>query len=454
MSEKVVKSANASMDLTEGAIWKQLLLFSLPILLSNLFQQLYNTMDAAMVGALVSSDALAAVGSTGALINLIICLFVGLSTGATVVISRFYGAKDSINVERSVHTSVAISILSGIFLTIVGIILSPLMLTLMKTPPEVIDMSTLYIQIIFGGMIPQMLYNILSGILRAVGDSKRPLYYLVIGGVANIIMNYIFIAFFHLGVAGAALATVASQIIAVVLIAVQLMRTHESFRLDLRKIKINGGILLSIVKIGVPAGIQSMMYSVSNLLIQSNINVFGSNAMAGCAAYSKIDGFLYMPLNAFGLAATTFTGQNMGACKYDRVKKGAITGVMMGVCTSIIGVIIVFFTARYFVSIFTQGNAEAIEYGISFMKIIAPFYWVFSATEVLGGVIRGAGSALSSTIITALNICLLRVLMVSLLMPFVNDIRLVFLAYPVSWIVSSTTFLIYYKFGHWMKKTI
>ncbi|MFA6947472.1 MAG: MATE family efflux transporter [Eubacteriales bacterium] len=446
-----MKIQTAPRDLTQGAIWKQLFLFSIPILLCNLFQQLYSTVDAAIVGSSVGSDALAAVGSTGSLISLIVGFFMGLSSGASVVVSRFYGAHDDENVALSVRTSFALAILCGIFLTIFGYFASPFLLRVMKCPENVIGMSETYLKILFLGMIPNMIYNIGAGILRAVGDSRNPLIYLVISGVINFFLDLLLVAVIPLGVAGAAIATIISQAAAAVMVSAQLMRTEGALRLRWRELKLDRSILLSVVRIGVPAGLQSMLYAISNMLIQTNINSFGSDAMAGCAAYGKIDGFLYMPLNAFGLAATTFTGQNMGAQKHDRVKRGALVGVGLGASTSLAGAAIVLAVAPMFVSIFTKGNAEAVRYARMEMFLIAPFYCIFAPTEVLSGVIRGAGSALTSTLITASTICAFRVGMITLFMPYFHDIRLVFAAYPASWLLCSATFIIYYKFGKWIK---
>lgn len=438
-------------DLTVGSIWQELLLFSLPILFCNLFQQLYNTVDAAVVGAWVSSDAIAAVGSTGSLISLLTSFFMGLGAGVGIVVARYRGAADEENLHKSVHTSFALAIICGVFLTAVGIGLSPALLRLMKTPDRVFDSSLLYLRIYFGGMVPIMLYNIGAGVLRAVGDSRRPMWYLFISGIINVIVDVIAVVALNMGVAGVAWATVLSQIVAAVLVIVTLMRENAPWRLRPQKIRIHGHILLQAIKIGIPAGLSGVLYAVSNMLIQTNINVFGPDAMAGNAAFGKIDGFLYMPLNAFGLAATTFVGQNIGARKLDRVKRGAITAVLLGFAVSAAGAVVVFLVSEPLLQIFTKQNAEAVRYGLIAMHYLAPFYCIFSATEVLSGVVRGAGSPLQSTIITAVCICALRVTLVSILQPIFNDIRVVFIAYPISWSVSSITFLLYYRFGKWIK---
>lgn len=440
------------MDLTEGVIWRRLLVFSIPILLCNLFQQLYNTVDAAILGGFVGSDAIAAVGSTGSLISLLVGFFLGLSSGASVVVARHWGAKDD-DISPSVHTSMVLGIACGVLLTVLGIALCVPLLRLMKSPEEVIGLSATYLRIYFAGMVPSMIYNIGAGILRAVGDSRRPLIYLVISGVANFLLDFLFVVGFNWSVAGAAFATVLSQILSAVLVVIQLMTTGLGYKLELKKLRVNFRLLWSIVRIGVPAGLQSMMYAISNILIQTNINTFGADAMAGCAAYGKIDGFMYMPLNSFGLAATTFTGQNMGADKPDRVRKGARAGILMGLVSSVSMGLIVVLTGERLMTVLTGGNLEAVRYGVTMMWIMAIFEWTFVPTEILCGVIRGAGSAFVSTCMTAVCVCVFRVVVITIFMPIVNDIRLVFALYPISWSICSAAFIIYYKLGHWMRRT-
>lgn len=317
-------------DLTQGSIWKNLIIFAFPIMCANLFQQLYNTVDSLVVGQFVGHTALAAVGATGSLTGLVIGFFMGMGTGSGVVISQYYGAKDHVNLEKSVHTAMAIAIAFGIILGVIGIIISPFLLTLMNTPDDVMDQAVLYLRIYFGGVITLTVYNIGSGILRAVGDSKRPLYYLIVSGIANVVFNLLFVCVFNMGVAGVAWGTILSQLLSCILVIINLVKCTDSYRLDLKRIRFDKEIFFRIAKIGLPAGVQSMVISLSNIVIQSKVNIFGSVAMAGYSAANRIDGFVYMPLNALSLAMTTFTAQNLGARKMHRAKKGTRTAIIMG----------------------------------------------------------------------------------------------------------------------------
>ena len=315
--KKVMQNA-----ITEGVIWKQLLLFFFPIVLGTFFQQLYNTADAIIVGKFVGKEALAAVGgTTGTLINLLVGFFVGLSSGASVIISQFYGARRSDDVSRAVHTTMALALVSGAVLTALGICFSKSVLIMMGTPADVLDYAVTYINIYFLGMIPSLIYNIGSGILRAVGDSRRPLVFLISATMTNIVLDVVLVIGLDLGVAGAAAATVLSQVVSAVLVLVTLCRSPQVYRVQFKKIRFHGDMLVRIVRIGLPAGLQSVMYSLSNIIIQASVNGFGTDVMAAYTAYGKVDGMYWMVINAFGVAITTFVGQNFGARLYDRMKK-------------------------------------------------------------------------------------------------------------------------------------
>lgn len=307
--------------MTEGKIIKGILLFSIPLLIGNLFQQLYNTVDSIIAGNFIGKEALAAVGSSNSLINLIVGLFMGIATGAGVVISQYYGARAEKGMQEAVHTSITISIIGGIVLTGVGVVLSPQILVAMGTPQEVMDKSITYLRIFFCGSVFNILYNMGAGILRGVGDSKRPLYYLCVSSVVNIILDIIFVVVFHMGVAGTAWATVISQVVSAFMVVRALMRDDDIYRLHLKKLGISRIMLKRVLMMGIPSGIQNAIISFSNVVVQANINSFGADAMAGCSSYMKIDGFVILPIMSFGMAAMTFTGQNVGAGKRERVKK-------------------------------------------------------------------------------------------------------------------------------------
>lgn len=379
-------------NLTEGVIWKKIVLFAIPIMLSNLLQQLYNACDSAVVGNFAGSEALAAVGSTGALINLLVGFFLGISTGTGVIFSRYFGADDEKKLLDVMNAAVRLSIICGIFIMIIGLIWTTDLLKIMHCPEDIINLATTYLRIYLLGMVGMLVYNVGSGIIRACGDSKHPLYYLMFSGILNLILNLIFVAGFNMGVAGSALATAISQFFSAFLVIMNLVRIPYSYRLNIRKIKFNKETAKQIIKISVPCGLQSSMFNISNMIVQIKINDFGSVAMAGCAAYEKIDGFLYMPMMALGLSISTFVGQNIGAGKYERIKKGVNVCLVLSVIMTMIGSAIVLLTGGRLLNVFTD-NEEVKNIGILMMFILAPFTWTHSFTEILGGAIRGAGSA-------------------------------------------------------------
>lgn len=443
----------SSVSLTEGPIFKSLLFFSVPLLLSNLFQQLYNSVDSAVVGSYAGDAALAAVGSTAALINLIIGFFLGISTGTNILYAMHFGAGDRQGLKKLINSAMLISIICGAVISVLGVLGAETMLRWMGTPEDVLPLSTQYLRIYMAGTIVTLIYNVGAGMIRAEGDSTRPLIYLVIGGITNFILDMIFVAWLGMGAAGAALATILAQLVSAVLIVIRLTRLHEDYRLRPLKMRMNGLAVWDITRISVPCGLQGSMFAISNLLVQSKINSFGSIAMAGVAAYSKIDGFIYMPLMALSLAVSTYVGQNIGAGKFERVQKGIKTCLCMSLVTAVIMAGSVLLLGENVVSIFTK-TPEAQAYAMTQMRFMAPFVAIFVFSDIFGGAIRGAGSTLVVTIISALSICVFRILWLTLLLPVYNDIRVLFLCYPISWTISSIATSIYYFKGAAIKKTI
>lgn len=449
MEEK--QSSNGLM--TEGSISKQLIYFALPLLLGNLFQQLYNTVDSVIVGTYIGSNALAAVNSSTPIINLLVSFFMGISVGAGVIISQYYGAKNSIKLQDSVHTTAAFALVAGFIMTILGIILCPLILKFMGTPEDVMKDSVTYLQIYFGGILGIIIYNVGSGILRAIGDSKRPLYFLVVSSIVNIILDLLFVTKFNMGVKGVALATLIAQFISAFLTIFVLIKSKEDYKLTINKIRFHKVQLIKIIRIGLPSGIQNAIISLSNVIVQSNINSFGALAMAGCGSYTKIDGFALLPVMSFSMALTTFTGQNIGAEKYDRTKKGAKIGVILSAITIVFVSILLMIFAPSILRIFSK-DKDVIYYGTLMMKYLAPFYIFLGLSHILSGVLRGAGLTTVPMVVMICCWCIMRMSWILILVPIFNDIRTVFLAYPVTWFSSTLILCIYFKKADWLHKKI
>jgi len=430
-------------NLTKGPIAKSLIMFALPILFSNLFQQLYNAVDTAVVGRFAGSASLAAVGGTGTVINLLIGFFLGLSTGTGVLYAMHYGAKNHPALKKLIDSALIISILSGLFISLVGIFCSRPMLLWMNTPEEVMPLAMTYLRIYFSGTIVNLIYNVGASIIRAEGDSTRPLIYLVVGGVSNLVLDLALVAGFHTGVAGAAIATVAAQAISAVLVVLRLMKLNPEYRLRPLKMKLDGPIAMDIIRISVPCGLQSSMFHISNLLVQARINAFGTAVMAGMAAYSKIDGFGYMPLQALGLTVSTFVGQNIGAKQFERLRKGIRFCLVLGAGIAIFfsGLIIIF--CRPLLGLFTE-DAAAQEVGMVMMRFLAPFIVVLSFGDVFGAAVRGAGQAAKITAISLFCICVFRILWIMLVLPFFNTMEMVFVVYPISWTLNVICTSIFY----------
>lgn len=438
--------------MTEGVIWKQLIAFSIPLLIGNLFQQLYNTVDSVVVGKYIGSQALAAVGSSNSLINLIIGMFMGISTGAGVIISQYYGAKDEQKLHWAVHTCIALSIIGGLFLSVIGIIVSPIILGWMGTPEEVMESSVIYFRIFFGGSLFNLVYNMGSGILRAVGDSRRPLYFLGVSSVINIVLDLTFVLVFNMGVAGVGYATVIAQMVSAILVVIALMRSEDVYRLELSKIRIDIRMMKRILRLGIPSGVQQSIISFSNVIVQANINVFGAAAMAGFGAYCKIDGFVMLPLQSFCMAATTFTAQNIGAKNISRVKKGISAGLIIGFIYTFTVSIVLYFKVDQVLGIFSSDEA-VIRYGHLAMYSLLPFYGTMTVHNILMGSFRGAGKAMVSMLIGVGNMCILRMLYINFLVPFFPSYEAVLWCYPITWITTMTMDILYLWKAPWLPKT-
>jgi putative MATE family efflux protein len=449
MSHSKTKSVKNS--ITEGVIWKSMLAYFGALLLGAFFQQFYNTVDAVIVGRAVGSDALAAVGGSAAMVvNLFVGFFMGLSSGATVVIAQFFGANREKEVSSAVHTAIAIAILGGAIITVIGLCISSWIIGVMKTPEDTVEASTMYLRIYFAGMIPNLVYNMGAGILRAVGDSKRPLYVLIISCFANIVLDVFFVITLGLGkmgltegVIGVALATVLCQLISAVIVVIMLMKTTGSYRLSLKKIRIDPAMLSRIIKIGFPAGIQTTMYTISNILIQSSINEFGTDAAAAWAAYGKIDVLFWMTVSSLGTTVTTFSGQNFGAGKNDRVHKSARDAFLIALIITIPLSIILYMYGKGFLYVFVD-DANVIDIGVQMIKYLAPFYITYIGVEVFSGTLRGLGTALVPMFLTLSGTCILRVAWILIAFPLNHTIETVEFSYPLTWSITSVLFAVYY----------
>lgn len=437
--------------MTEGNIWKLLIIFSIPLILGNLLQQMYNTADSIIVGNFVGSNGLAAVGSGTALINLIIAFSQGAAVGAGVIVSQNLGARDKQKTKLAVHTAMCIAIILGVILSAIGVIFSRDLLIWMKTPKSVLKDSVLYLQIYCGGLILNVIYNMATGILNAAGNSKRPLIYLAIASVTNIILDLVFIKELKWGVKGAAIATDISQALSCVLAVGYLLRVNSDYKLIIKELKIHGNTAKQIIRVGLPTAIQNMVISFSNVLVQSSVNSYGATAMAGYAAYLKIDGFNILPVLSISMAVTTFTGQNVGAKKPDRIKKGMWNALIMGVVYTVIIGVVILLTSHTVLGLFTKDN-EVITYGQLAMKYFCPFYFLLGILNILAGTVRGAGKGVPPMLILLFSMCIFRILWIKIALPFYSTIDGVFILYPISWFVGMVLMIIYTKFGKWLPK--
>lgn len=435
--------------MTEGKISKKLVLFAMPIFLGNLFQQLYNVADSLVVGNVLGKDALAAVSSSGSLIFLIVGFISGIFVGAGVIIARYYGAKNRKDLSIAVHTTIAFGLIAGIIVTVVGMGLTPWMLEMMGTPEDVLPNSILYFRLYFAGGIGIVMYNTCMGIFQAVGDSRRPLYYLIISAITNVVLDLLFVAVFDFGIAGAAIATVISQFVSAILSFAKLLKVEDVHRVTIRKIKIHRKMLRKILGMGLPTGVQNSVIAFANVIVQSNINDFGSIAMAGCGSYSKLEGFAFLPITSFSMALTTFIGQNLGAKKYERAKQGARFGLITGVALAeTVGVLLWIF-APLLIRFFND-QADVIEYGVTQARVEALFYCLLALSHCLAAVLRGAGKSTIPMIVMLVCWCGVRITYITVMIRIIPDIRVIFWAYPLTWSLSSIIYIIYYKKADWL----
>lgn len=435
--------------MTEGSVVKNILFFSVPLILGNLLQQLYNTVDSIIVGNYVGSNALAAIGSSTSLVYLLIAFSQGVSVGAGVVISQRLGQKNKEGVQISVHTALALAGILGIILTVGGILFSKEILLWMNTPEEVLTDSVKYLRLYSAGMMFNVVYNMAAGILNAAGNSRRSLGYLAIASVTNLILDLVFIVGMKTGIAGAAIATNIGQMISCLLAIWFLVRTQTDYKVYLNKIKIHKSTAGLIIKIGLPTGFQNMVISLSNILVQSSVNSFGANAMAGFGAYMKVDGFNVLPVTSFGMAATTFVGQNFGVGKLERVKRGMWMTLGIGMLYTITTGVLLLTFSETIMHLFSNDPA-VIAYGQQAMRFFCPFYWVLSILHALSGTVRGTGKSIPPMIVLLISLCLFRVLWVQFVMPNIASIEGIFMLYPISWTIGSGLMILYTWKGKWL----
>ncbi len=436
-------------SLTEGPIWKVMLLFALPVLLGNIFQQLYNAFDAWCVGNYIGDDALAAVSSSGSLIFMMVSFFNGVAMGAGVVIARSFGARHYDTMEKAIHTAIAFGLTTGAVLTVAGVALTPTILRWMGTPAEVLPQSIEYFRYYFCGALFTVMYNIFVGILHAVGDSKHPLYYLIFSTFLNIALDMLFVAVLGFGVGSAAIATTLSQGVSALLCLLHMLRVDAPYRVSMRKIRFHKESLLQIIRYGLPSGVQNSVIALANVVVQSNINSFGKAAMAGCGSYSKLEGFAFLPVTCFTQALSTFVGQNLGAGQHARVKKGVAFGVVCScVMAQAIGGLSYLF-APELIGLFSESPA-AIDFGTQHMRTICLFYFLLAFSHCIASVMRGAGKATVPMFTMLACWCVFRVTYISIAVKFVNQLTTVSWAYPITWSLSSIVFLIYFLKADWI----
>jgi len=446
-----MQTQSGQRQITEGVIWKQLLIFFFPILLGTFFQQMYNTVDTIIVGRVVGTTALAAVGSTGPLVNMVNGFFIGISSGATVILAQYYGAGNRQGVRDALHTGVALSLVLGAMITLLGVGLGPWVLGLMKMPENCLGDASAYIRIYFAGAIGSMVYNMGAGILRAMGDSRRPMLFLMATCALNVVLDILFVAVLKMGVAGAALATTISQFLSAVLPIAVLMKQED--RLEVRKLRIDRKLLGRILRIGVPAGLQFVTFDFSNILIQSGINSFGDVTMAAWTAHGKTDAMTWMISGAFGVSVTTFVGQNFGAQKYRRIRQSAWT--CLGMSVALVGAV-----AALILTILTQilgiytDDPEVVAVGSFIMLSIMPFNIIFMPIEVFAGTMRGVGYSIVPTVITGSCVCLFRIVWLATVVRRWHTLRMLTLCYPISWIIAAVVFFIVYLRGNWLRTRI
>lgn len=440
-----------STDLIHGHIAKSIFWFSVPLLIGNLFQQLYNTVDAYVVGNFVSKEALAAVGASSPIINMLIGFFMGLATGAGVIIAQYFGAGDNGRLKKAVHSSAALTLVMSLLLTVIGIIGTNPMLHAIGIPADVFHDSSTYLMIYFAGISFNLIYNMGSGILRAMGDSKRPLYFLIIACIVNIILDFLFVKYLHMGVAGAGYATLIAQAISAILVVIVLIRSEGPHQLFWKQIRFHLPILKKIIMVGLPTGIQQSIVSLSNVIVQSYVNAFGSSVVAGYSATIRIDGFVNLPLQSFNMAVTTFVGQNIGAKQYERVKKGSRIALWMTMAVIAIMAISLFFFGESFIAIFNS-EPDVIQAGRTMQLAFVPFYIMLPVVQIYNGVLRGAGKSSVPMYIMVFNFVILRQIYLAIVTQMTSDVYFVFMGWPVTWVTCAIMFVIYYHKVNWLNQ--
>ena len=436
-------------SLTEGSIWKGMLLFALPIFLGNVFQQLYNAFDAWCVGYFIGDDALAAVSSSGSLIFMMVSFFQGLSMGAGVIIARAFGAKQYASMRKAIHTAIAFGLVTGVFLTVLGVALTPVILGWMGTPADVLPQSISYFRYYFFGAIFVVMYNIFVGILHAVGDSRHPLYYLIVSTFVNIGLDLLFVGGFGFGVGSAAVATTISQGVSALLCLIHLLRIDSPYRVRIQEIAFDKKNLVDIIKYGLPSGVQNSVIAFANVVVQSNINSFGKAAMAGCGSYSKLEGFAFLPVTCFTQALSTFVGQNLGAGHHNRVKKGVGFGIICSCLMAELVGLVSYAFAPQLIGFFSE-TPQAIDFGVQHMRTICLFYCLLAFSHCIAGIMRGAGKATVPMFTMLACWCIIRVSYITVAVKFVNRLTTVSWAYPITWTLSSIIFLIYFLKADWI----
>ena len=440
---------NKGTKLLEGSIWKGIVSFAIPMFLGNLFQQLYNTVDSLIVGKFLGSEALAAVTSSGSLIFLMVGFFNGIAVGAGVVISKYYGAKDYDSLKKAVHTDVAFGLVAGALLTVMGMILAPQMLQWMGTPEEVMPNSIAYFRTYFAGSIAFVMYNIVMGILQAVGDSKHPLYYLIFSSIINVVLDLLFVGAFNWGVGSAALATAISQAVSAFLCFIRLVRTQDVYQVHIREIRFHPQMLKQIISIGLPTGMQNSIIAIANVVVQSNINAFGVDVVAGSGVYSKIEGFVFLPITCFSMSLTTFIGQNLGARQFDRAKKGARFGVLCSITLAEIIGVSIYFAMPVLATLF-DNNPDVVAIATLQARTESLFYFLLAFSHCISGILRGAGKSAVPMYVMLIAWCAIRITYITIAVQIVPVVQTIYWAYPLTWSISSIIFLIYYLKVDWV----
>ena len=449
MKERWIPLQTGTVNMTKGGVKRTMFAFALPVFLSQLFQQLYNTVDSLIVSRLLGKNALAAVSSSASLLHLLTSLVVGVSMGAGVVISRYFGAKEDKTVSDAVHTTVAFGLVAGLALTVIGVFLSPVLLKWMGTDPAVMPDAVSYFRCFFYGASGMALYNAFTSIMNALGDSRRPLYYLIFSSVLNVVLDYVFIKFCGFGVGSAAVATSISQTASAVLCYLHLRKPGTIYQLKIRKVRFHGSLLKEILRMGLPTGVQNSVIAIANVMLQSHINSFKADAMAACGIYSKLQGFAFLPITSFTMAITTFVSQNLGAREFERAKRGARFGILASITMAeIIGVILAVF-APVFVKLFNDDSA-VVAIAVNQSRIENLFFFLLAYSHAITAVLRGAGKAIVPMVVMLAVWCVFRIIYISIAMHINHEIKLLFWAYPITWTISSAIFLIYYLKSDWV----